>query len=54
VALFEIPDSRDERVNVLARIVECKRRPNSALHSESPKDWLRTMMAGAHRDALPI
>ena len=45
---------RDQRVDILVRVVERERRPHRRLEPEAAQDRLRAVVAGAHRDAFPV
>src|SRR5277367_2812030 len=54
MALLQIPNRRDQCVNVFTSVVESERRADRTFDPEAPENGLRTMMARADRDALAI
>ncbi len=54
VPLFQIPNGRNQRVDVLACVVKSERGTYCAFDTEPAKDGLRTVMSGAHGDALAL
>ena len=53
-ARLKTQQSNDQCIDVFTSIVEGQRWPDGALHSHTAQDRLRTVVAGAHRDALLI
>ena len=54
MSLPQIPDSGNQRIDVIARVIEGKRWAHGAFDAEAAKNRLRAVMAGANGDALAV
>src|SRR3989442_788075 len=51
---LRLPQPLDERVDVVAGVVEVQRRTRAGGHAEALVQRLGAVMAGAHRDAVSV
>ncbi len=52
--LFQVPESRNERVNLFASVVQSERGPDGRLDPEAAEDGLGTVVARPDRNTLTV